>query len=88
MILNKFIWFISQIYKTLCYKCQRVFKIAHLMRTMELVIFPGPTINFVHFRKHLAQISTLLTADTSKLTKKKRNTGRRTTLRSGKGMNG
>ena len=55
MILNKFIRLISHIHKSLCYKCQSVFKITRLMRS---VIFPAPTINFallesfLHVLKH------------------------------------
>ena len=49
MILNTFIRFISQIYKVLCYKYQSVFKITHLMRSLELVIFPALTIQFCTF---------------------------------------
>ena len=85
MILNKFIRFIIQIYKALCYKCRSVFKITHLMRN---VIFPALTINFALFRKHLAHFLTPLTVqDTSKLPENERNTGRCSTQSSGKGMN-
>ena len=64
MIVNKFIQFISRTYKGLCYKCQSVFKITHLIRS---VILPALIINFELFRKHLACFATPRTAqDTSK----------------------
>ena len=59
MILNKFIRFISQIYKALCYKCQSVFKITRIMRS---VIFPALTINFALVRNNFARFTTSLTA--------------------------
>ena len=85
MILNKCIRFITQTYKALCYKCRRVFKITHLMRS---VIFLALPINFALFRKHLARFPTPITAqETNKLTENKRNTGICTTQSSERGVN-
>ena len=71
MIVNKFIQFISRTYKGLCYKCQSVFKITHLMRS---VIFLALTINFPplgsilhvlqHCLLHKTQANSLRTKET------------------------
>ena len=63
MILNKCIWFISQIYKALCYECQSAFKI------------PALTINFALYRKHPARFATAFNAqDTSESLRTKKKT--------------